>query len=788
MGFLNKLFGRSESNPREGKAVASTDPERDFSLAKACVSSDRGRAIELYTLAAQAGHAQAMYELGCLLAHHPASEKDGIAWLEKAGNGGSQEATTALIEVFDKKHDYDSAMMWCRKSVVQNNAQGMYYYGYFCARGLGVTQNAQAALNWYSRAADAGSGRAMIEMARMLYEGTGTEKDLHRALDMVTRAEESGVAGAAELKSQIEDDLQSVSELDGEFRSVVRMAEAGDPAQQYKLACLYLEHSQTMPNAAEESDRWMQEAAKNGNADAQFILGDAALNASPQNTDDALYWYKLAAENEDESAADRAALALAILLIRLRKDPDVAEQYLLRVWNRSHDARALMALSNCCILMNRIDEAFEWAKKATENNDPEGFYMLGLIHLNTMGNVGEGTLAAIESFKKASEMGHALASYELAHIYRGEYDLPRNGELDIEYTGIAAEQGHADAQCDYGIIAMGMESSEAHKAGIQILSEAAEKGQVEANYILGRLYGTGYRVNKDPNKALRYYAAAADKGHDLARVETGWMVMCGFGIKANPEKGLALLQVLIDDEATSDEARANAMYYLGLAYSGAYTIEKDEEKHVQMLCGAAELGNAEAMYEYALLFALGEGVKQDFLMCFEWLQKAADKDNPKAYYYLGGMYEEGVGVRADPSQALRCFEKAAEDGVPLALYHMYEIYSNGELNVEVDILKALRYLTRSAEAGCDDAYCRLGVINYTGEYDVGKDFAKAKYWFELAAKEQNGEAYYWLAQMYATGDGVPVDFIMSRKLCHMAIENDYPKAGEILKILDDNHC
>lgn len=788
MGFLNKLFGRSEQVNKPKDIAPSADPQKDYEIANSYESSNKAKAIEHYTMAAKAGHIQAMYKLGCLLENDFVSELNGIKWLENASDNGLPEATVSLIKHYEKRQNYESAIMWCRKAAVQNNAEGMYYYGYFHRNGLGVTENPQAALNWYSRAANAGSGKAMFESAQMLFEGIGVDRDLEQAYELIKQADSISFPGASELRSSIESELKKTSELAQKYNNLLRLSENGDPASQYELACLYLDNPQMSPDAPEQAVKWMKTAAHNGCIDAQYVLGESALESEPQRTDEAIHWMKLAASNGNNSTSNRAALIVGSLMMKARIDLEQAKEYLLLPWNRVEDTEALLPIAECCLLLHQYDEAFNWATMSAEQNNPEAFYFLGLFHLNSLGDTAKGIDAAIEHFEKASALGHAASSYELALIYRGDYDTEADNELASQYTETAAKQGHPDAQFDIGVYALTLDDPEEIEAGIGLLSIAAEHGHTEANYTLATLYRDGINVKQDYEKALNHFVIAGDNGHNKSRVEFAWMTILGLGTKANPEHGVPLLRVFLDGDECSDETKALAMYYLGLFYSGRYGEEKNSLEAASMFSSSAALGNADAMFEYASLFAKGEGVEVDIDTCFEWMNRAAQAGSSKAYYNLGYFYEEGLGTEVNESQAFECFETAAKAHHPYALFRMFEIYNNGEFNIAKDYVTAVKYLRESADRGCPEACCRVGIINFTGEYGLEEDFAEAKYWFERAAADNHGEAYFWLARMYATGDGVPIDFAKSRSLCYQAIENGYSEARKLIRLLDEHGC
>lgn len=61
--------------------------------------------------------------------------------------------------------------------------------------------------------------------------------------------------------------------------------------------------------------------------------------------------------------------------------------------------------------------------------------------------------------------------------------------------------------------------------------EAAEKGDVNAQFNLGQMYRQGLGVAKDMSKAFKWYKRAADQGMPRAQGNVGFMLARGIGTK-----------------------------------------------------------------------------------------------------------------------------------------------------------------------------------------------------------------------------------------------------------------
>ncbi len=63
------------------------------------------------------------------------------------------------------------------------------------------------------------------------------------------------------------------------------------------------------------------------------------------------------------------------------------------------------------------------------------------------------------------------------------------------------------------------------KEEFEIIKEAAEQGDAEAQYSLGVCYAYGKGVEQDYKEAVKWYTAAAEQGHVKAQFNLGvWLL------------------------------------------------------------------------------------------------------------------------------------------------------------------------------------------------------------------------------------------------------------------------
>jgi TPR repeat protein len=129
---------------------------------------------------------------------------------------------------------------------------------------------------------------------------------------------------------------------------------------------------------------------------------------------------------------------------------------------------------------------------------------------------------ALQWLARASDAGHAEATYELALFRSGD-------DFGLEYGPPTTEES------------------------VNLLMRAGELGCVRAQYDLGALYATGdWAGPKDAAEARRWYRRAAEQGHGGAQSNLGAMLLDGEGGEIDEVEGLRWLEAA----AAQDEIQA----------------------------------------------------------------------------------------------------------------------------------------------------------------------------------------------------------------------------------------
>ena len=131
------------------------------------------------------------------------------------------------------------------------------------------------------------------------------------------------------------------------------------------------------------------------------------------------------------------------------------------------------------------------------------------------------------------------------------------------------------------IVSKPSEKLTAQSSNIKDLTEAAEQGDAESQFRLGRRHETGNGVTQDYVQAVNWYRKAAEQGH------------------------------------------SNAQYNLGVCYEKGQGVTKDYVQAVNWYRKAAEQGYSYAQYKLGVCYKKGQGVTQDYVQAVYWYRKAA---------------------------------------------------------------------------------------------------------------------------------------------------------------------
>ena len=273
----------------------------------------------------------------------------------------------------------------------------------------------------------------------------------------------------------------------------------------------------------------------------------------------------------------------------------------------------------------------------------------------------------------------------------------------------AAEKGNAEAEYQIGKMYLyGYGVVVCEDVAAEWFLKSASNNYGDAQNILSLMYYTGQGVTVDYKKAEKWAVQALEKEEYVeSTIVLGMLYYYGLGVTRNYTKAVELLQNVADDDKCGDIA---SELLFGMYLNGLGTPQ-NEDKAVTMYCNWKKVSETQAAYDVGMMFYQGNGVKQDYLKAEKLLKKASGDSlyRKQAGVVLFEMCLKGLGRPKDVDKAI-------------------EIYCE-LLNVD------------EAKAMCD-----IGTFYFEGN-GVKKSIKEAKQWWQQSANKGNKEALNMLSKL-----------------------------------------
>jgi TPR repeat protein len=513
------------------------------------------------------------------------------------------------------------------------------------------------------------------------------EELYHRGMDFFTGGEDCGVT---------QDHAQA-------FRCLLAAAELADVDAQCMVGFMY-GHGYGTPLDEEAAVRWTRESAEKGNPEAQFNLATMYTNSTgvERNDDEARRWLELAASQGFEEAVSA-----------LNDRTAAQHQHQPQQHHHHHHQHInpveVQPASDALAAAGSLGQVSNEKKFVAHAESP--------LTVGSDANKRERPSSSSSSFQErraAAAQGDADEQYNVGLIYMQGMEgvVAKSCEKAFEFFLLSAEQGTVEAQCILGFIyGHGHGVATNKEEAFRWTARAAEQGSKEAQFNLGLFYHTGDGTAKDEEKAQHWFQKAAAQGFEEARLN-----LSTNSTPKEAEEGEGVSQQL--GEVPLPVRKSNA------AWEAAKVAKLN-----------AERGDPEAQYNLALLYLAGsEAVKQDPEAAYNWLLKAATQNNANACCLIGFMYGQG-GVGGRNSGGGQGTSSVVAPG------------SSGES-------QAAHWTRKAAEQGHTEAQFNLGVMCAAGK-GVAKNDKEAVLWFQRAAAKGFVEAQVNLSAMVEQGRSTP---------------------------------
>jgi uncharacterized protein len=353
-------------------------------------------------------------------------------------------------------------------------------------------------------------------------------------------------------------------------------------------------------------------------------------------------------------------------------------------------------------------------------------YQLGLAYQKA-----NNFAAAVAQYRKAADLGNALAQAHLGWMYGNGFGVPRDPAEALKWFRKAADQGNALAQTT-----------------------------------LGWMYQAGRGVPQNYAEALKWFRLAADQGSALAQTALGLMYQAGHGVPQNYAEALKWFRL------AADQGNALAQNNLGLMYQAGYGVPQNYAEALKWYRLAADQGNALAQNNLGAMNQKGYGVPQNYPEALKWYRLAADQGNAYAQTNLGLMYGNGFGVPRDSAEAIKWYRLAAAQRNALAQYLLGFMYQAGQ-GVPKDDQEAVKWFRPAAEQGNADAQTKLGEA-YAKGWGVREDDIASYMWLAVGDTYQANS----ILIPYVAGKMAPAQIALAQKMAKQCKESNYKQCGE----------
>lgn len=302
------------------------------------------------------------------------------------------------------------------------------------------------------------------------------------------------------------------------------------------------------------------------------------------------------------------------------------------------------------------EESAKWFQQAVDENNPFAAYSLAGQYLRGQGVEQSDTEAYSLCYLAATheKQPNAYAQYQLGKMCRDgiwtDADLEKSRMWYAKaYAGfLAMEETVANDRLYYRLGSMNMTGT---GTGVDLekaryyFEKAAELGNADAMYGLGKLYLKPEFPDYDPAKSVEYLEEAAQKDNAFAKYQLGKLLCQGELVPKDIARGLPLLEELAENGVTFASYLAGKVYLREEGW-------QDIKKAILYFRQAAEDGNPFAEYQLGRIYYFGNGVRADKEKGLEYLKESAAHGNEYAANLLQVIQQQHTWGVASCSASL----------------------------------------------------------------------------------------------------------------------------------------
>lgn len=455
-----------------------------------------------------------------------------------------------ICEVADK--DYSTAFCNYMKASLYDLPMGHYARANCLMLGQGTFKCADAALEYYQKAATAGVPEACFVLGEFYRAGKDVERDTKAAKEWYSRAVKLGYAPAQKRLDQLMADPATEA-------PIKQTTQANPKADSVKVILV---------DAAYEA-----KILKNRDDFGFIPEAEPIITGGTNQIFEAVSGAAKAAGNYHPDIVNRAARYLFGKAIEA-----------VILWGRAPNGKFKLFFDSSVLVS---EDVFKGLPEDYKNNI-QGAALLAdqLFEAHTKWlSAREQALDTVklgaeikELFTWCSRIGMAYALENKYHEFSSS-DKSREASpmnLSEEIMGVAANGAAL------------VEAKEYEKA-MPLLLKAAEAGHVAAQYGLAMLHFHGLGTKRNPHSALKWLLKAAELGLPNAQHQASILISNGVGCVADPEKSFFWAQ------KAAAQNFPEAVFNVGMLYMKGTGVAQNFIKAIEYICKAAHLGHPKAI-------------------------------------------------------------------------------------------------------------------------------------------------------------------------------------------------
>lgn len=560
---------------RAGYVVAQYALAKAYQNGQGCMRSG-ALAEHWYRISAEAGNANAQFELGVILIRERGPDwaaGASAAWLNHSADQQKALVTALFPAVSSSTSDPAEALSWLRRAAEAGKPEAQANVGWLLLKGIGSEIDLAEAHRWLTAASTHDISQAALGLAEYYGSTDAANGDFVQSARWAQRASELGNGSGSRLYAIALRDGIGVSRNLAEAEKYFSLAvEQGHPTAGYEGAVLALARDITPAQVQPLIER-LRLCAKRNHVPSAMLLADLYKRGDRVQPDprEAAYWYRAAAD----LGSVEAQFVTGCLYARgegISGDLKHAARYFERAASGGH-AQAAYNLGifhlNGQGVQRSSTEAKRWFSVAADLGLTQAQLRLGQI-LDSEAVTSVETMAARALIERASDSGNGEAQVALARMLLSKGDsvseqqafellwrAMSTGEVAgcelllrkaaagpdlaavVEALHRAAQSGNTRAKFVLAEeLLTGERVPQDTPAAIELLTEAAAARDAQAHFLLGVVFCQGKHVSKDVQQGYRHYLEAAQSNHPLGQYNTGVMLLHGIGVEKNVENGI----------------------------------------------------------------------------------------------------------------------------------------------------------------------------------------------------------------------------------------------------------